>query len=192
MGRGDYYRYNARRTTADYLSIKIADMNRLKAFSPGWHSMNWSRNGESIGSIAFVVAEDTVTFRYSTKDPEGNSLDVKKPIRLTWTICNYGGQRTWFVCGCGRRISRLFIHRQHVACRHCFNLAYPTQNGDEIDRAWARIYILEARLKDDHYRPKGMHWNTFQRIKGKLSNAYYQKDSAFVEISRRRFPWMEF
>jgi len=191
MGRGAYYRYNARRTTADYLSIKVADINRKKGFSPGWYTWHWSRNGERIGSVALVVTDDTITFRYSTKDHCENPLDISKPIRLAWTPCNYGGRRTWFVCGCGRRVARLFIYRQHVACRHCFNLAYPTQNGDECDRAWARIYKLEGKLKDERYRPKGMHWRTFQRIKEKLTEAYYQKDFAFVEIARRRFPGME-
>lgn len=192
MGRGNYYRHNAKRTTADYLSIKVADMNRYKAWSPGRHFWSWKRNGEKTGSISFVVAEDRVTFQYSTKDSDGNAIDVDKAIRLTTTDCNYGGRRKWFLCGCGRRIARLFIYGQRVACRHCFNLAYPTQNGDEIDRAWAKISTLEARLKDDHHRPKGMHLKTFWRIKDRLSEAHYQKNIAFVEIAERRFPGMEF
>lgn len=192
MGRGNYYRHNAKRTTADYLSIKISDMKRYKALSLGRHFWSWKRNGEKTGSVSFVVAEDRVTFQYSTKDHDGNAICVDKAIRITTTDCNYGGRRKWFLCGCGRRVARLFIRRQHVACRDCFNLAYPTQNGDGIDKAWARISTLEARLKDDHYRPKGMHWKTFLRIKARLSEAHYQKNLAFVEIAGRRFPEMKF
>ena len=192
MGRGSYYRCNAKSTTTDYFSIKIADLNRYKALSPGWHSWCWKRNGEKTGSVLLVVTEHTVVFRYSTKDQDGNALDVNNPIQLTSTPCNYGGRRTWFVCGCGIRVARLFIRRQHVACRHCFNLAYPTQNGDKCDRAWARINKLEARLKENRYRPKGMHWDTFQRIKEEMSKSYYQKDFAIVEMGKRLFPWMGF
>jgi len=192
MGRGEYYRHSSKRTTADFLSIKIADLYRYKAWSTGRHFWSWKRNGERTGSVSFLVAEDRVTFQYSTKDSDGNSTGVDKAIRITTTDSNYGGKRKWFLCGCGKRVGRIFFYGQHVACRHCFNLAYPTQNGDEIDRAWARIHRLEARLKDDHYRPKGMHWKTFRIIKEKLLNEHYQKDLAFAEIARRRFPWMEF
>jgi len=192
MGRGSYYRYNAKRTTADYLSIKIAYMSRNDGWSQGRHFLTWKRNGKKIGSVSYVVYDDRINFQYSIKDSDEKPINIEKVIRLTSTDCNYGGRRKWFLCGCGRRVARLFIHGQHVACRHCFNLAYPTQNGDEIDRAWARISTLEARLKDDHYRPKGMHWKTFRKIKERLSEAHYQKDLAFVEIGRRRFPWMEF
>jgi hypothetical protein len=71
MGRGDYYRYNAKRTTADYLSITIAAMNRYKAWSIGRHFWSWKRNGEKTGSISFVVADDRVTFQYSQKTVTG-------------------------------------------------------------------------------------------------------------------------
>lgn len=192
MGRGEYYRHSSKRTTADYHSIKIADMYRNNTMSTGRYFWSWQRNGEKAGAISFVVAEDWVTFQYSTKDSYGNSIGVDKAVRFTLTNCNYGGRRKWFLCGCGRRVARLFIYGQHVACRHCFNLVYPTQNGDEIDRAWSRIHRLEARLKDDRYRPKGMHWKTFRIIKERLLNEYYKKDFVFLEIARRRFPGMEF
>lgn len=192
MGRGDYYRKNVKRTTANYHSIKAADLNRYKAWSTGCHFWSWKRNGEKTGSISFVIGERIVNFQYSFKDIDGNTISVDKTIRISTTDCNYGGKRKWFLCDCGRQVGRLFFQRQDVACRHCFNLAYPTQNEDEIERAWTRIYKLEARLKDDRYRPKGMHRKTFWRLKERLSEEYCQKEIAFVEYARQRVPWMEY
>jgi hypothetical protein len=100
--------------------------------------------------MSFVVADDTVTFLYSTKDREGDPLDVNNTVRLTRTVPHYGGERTWFMCGCGRRVSALFIRRQHVACRHCLKLSYPSQNDScPINRQWRKIHKLEARLGGD-------------------------------------------
>jgi hypothetical protein len=42
---------------------------------------------------------------------------------------------------------------------------YPSPREDAILRQWGKIYKLEAKLKDDWYRPKGMHMSTFTRIK---------------------------
>jgi hypothetical protein len=43
-------------------------------------------------------------------------------------MCNYGGQRAWFVCpgGCGRRAAILY-YGNTPACRHCYHLAYESQ-----------------------------------------------------------------
>lgn len=183
MGRGDYHRWNAKSTTGSYHSIKITDMKRLKALPPGWHSCQWKRNGERIGSISFFVTGQNVTFHYSF-----NGNPVEAVAGLDWTPCNYGGKRAWFICSCGERVGRVFIARHGVGCRHCLKLAYTSQNEDAVSRAWGKISKLEDRLKDKRYRPKGMHWKTYLKIRERIARAHEEKNRAFVLSACRALP----
>lgn len=190
MSRGDYSRWNAKRTTAVCLCLSLAAMKRHGCMTPrSGYSWRWSRNGESAGSIGFDLTEDTIIIRYTTKDREGKPLDVVKPVSLARTDCHFGGERTWFLCDCGRRVTALYIHRQHVACRHCLNLTYPSQNDScPVNRQWRKIRKLEAKLPDDGRRPKGMHRQTFTLLRWKLMDAQARKDEIFIGESMRRFP----
>jgi len=92
--------------------------------------------------------------------------------RFGMTRCNCGGQRAWFRClarGCGRRVAILY-GGEIFACRHCYQLAYPSQRESSGDRADARAWKIRERcsgwgsLFDPLMRPKGMHWRTFRRL----------------------------
>lgn len=192
MGRGDYYRWNRKTTTAELLSIRMADLKKHKCNIPEQqYSCYWSRNGERFASVSFTVTESSITFNYSTKTQDDKPLDVSKTVPLTVTSCYFGGHRKWFLCGCGRKVARIFIRRQHIACRRCFNAVYPSQNEDVIMRQWGRINKLEAKLKDDRQRPKGMHWKTYFMLQNELHKAYMKKEEVFCIEARRRFPGME-
>ena len=95
------------------------------------------------------------------------------PARLTRTPCNLGGSRPWFLCparGCERPVAILYGGAV-LACRHCHQLAYPSQNEDRTGRAMWRAERIRAKLGwppgalDGWYdKPKGMHWRTFERL----------------------------
>lgn len=58
------------------------------------------------------------------------------------------------------------------ACRHCHQLAYESQRETSSDRAIRRADAIRDRLKwepgilnPDGWKPKGMHWRTFWRLK---------------------------
>lgn len=95
---------------------------------------------------------------------------------MTWTPCNYGGQRAWWICpavGCGRRVALLYGGKVY-ACRHCHRLAYSTQRERSHDRACSMADKLRDRLgwqagilNDHGGKPKGMHWQTFQRLQAR-------------------------
>lgn len=191
MSRGDYHRWNAKRTTDSYHGVSLASLKRLNMLSPGRHSMRWSRNGEKTGSIGFVVSEDAVTFQYTNTECGGEQTKVDQKITLTKTIPHYGGERNWFLCGCGRRVTTVYIGK-HVACRHCFRLSYQSRNEScPINRQWRKIRKLEARLGGDEWRrPKWMHEQTFNLIRWKLQDAHMRKDEIFIGESMRRFPNM--
>ena len=61
---------------------------------------------------------------------EQRAVELVSRLRLTWTPCNYGGSRPWFVCpgkGCGRRAAILYGPTNPLLCRLCRALAYATQ-----------------------------------------------------------------
>jgi len=181
MGRGHYYRWNTKISTSDLLCVRLADFKKHKCFTPGrWYIWQWSRNGEEVASVRFVIADSFIMIEYVMKDSEDNKLTVNKTIPLTLISCNFGGHRKLFRCGCGKKVATMFIRGQTIACRHCFNAVYPSQREDAIDRLWRKIDKLEAKLKNDQYsRPKGMHIKTYERIKDEWINAHIKKDKLF-------------
>jgi len=188
MGRGEYHRRNAKISTDDLLCVRLSDLKRENCLTPGqsyvWH---WSRDGERVASVRVTIEYSFIQFVYSISDKT-----VNKIIPLTFTPCNFGGYRKWFVCDCGRRVATMYICGQEMACRHCFNAVYPSQREDAIDRQWRKIYKLQARLKDDWYRPKGMHIKTFNRITHEWIEANTKKDELFELECARRFSKIEF
>lgn len=89
-------------------------------------------------------------------------------VEIVWTPCRFGGEQPWYLCpGCGRRTVVLYRGR-HIACRHCLNLAYPSQRIGAGDRALERAEKIRKRLgwrPGIAYglgaRPAGMHYRTY-------------------------------
>ena len=58
------------------------------------------------------------------------------------------------------------------ACRHCHKLAYECQRETDDDRACRRADTIRRRLgwepgilNGSGWKPKGMHWRTFERLR---------------------------
>jgi hypothetical protein len=192
MGRGEYYRWNAKTVTADVLSFTVKDLTRLR-FKPGDnHVMTWKSRGREIGSIGLDLGHGGITVHYTSTPQGGKTIPVRVTISFALTPCNFGGHRKWFHCGCGRRITRLFIKGQRVACRHCLNLAYSSQREDRLDRLNRKIEKKERVLGENQQRPKGMHWTTYQRKRLEVITLEEQKWETFEAEYARRFPCMNF
>lgn len=193
MGRGNYYRWNAKIATGDLLSLDLACLKQLGCISP-WigFSLTWKNWGREIGSITIDLMEDSITFRFKTTSHGGQSIPVCVNVAFSFTPCHFGGQRKWFMCRCGRSVSRLFIQGQQVACRHCLKLAYSSQREDRLDRLNRKIDKKQSKLKDERCRPKGMHWKTFQKKSDELNRLESLKWQVFELECTRRFPGMEF
>ena len=65
------------------------------------------------------------------------------------------------------------------ACRHCHRLAYPSQSEAPDDQAYRRTDKLRDRLgweagvlNGEGFKPKGMHWLTFDRLKARHENLF--------------------
>lgn len=147
------------------------DMRQLHAnglLTPGSRfSWCWTNSytGESTGSVAVEVLNDRLVLTYRTRDRyEAVHLTVRR------TICNFGGNRPWFVCPlCLENRLVLAYSRQTWACRGCQKLAYASESLDAISRGWRAQARWEALLDDNRKRPKGMWRKTHERLLRKLS-----------------------
>lgn len=162
-------------TTGDCKSLDVRYLQRDGLLSAGRSfSLNWARNGEKVASIQVRTEADRVILDYRHQRGGGEWKSQNYPVRIEWTLCNYGGARAWFRCpaqGCGRRVAKLYLGGAIFACRHCYKLAYSSQRENMDDRATRRADRIRDRLKwepgilNGHgIKPKGMHWRTYQRL----------------------------
>jgi hypothetical protein len=84
----------------------------------------------------------------------------------------------WFVCSvcndghyCGRRVAILYAAGTYFACRHCYGLAYETQQQSARWRGFARAQKIRMRLDGTvdllepfPRKPPRMHWRTYNPL----------------------------
>ena len=175
-GSGNRWRYGAKSTTADCRSIDARRWARAGVLTPGyWGSWQWTRDGEVVAIIQMRTERDRVVLSYRYRQNGGDWGDIEEPVALERTPCRYGGDRVWFLCpavGCGRRVALLFLGGRYFACRHCYRLAYPSQNENAGDRAIRRAENIRMRLggspgvlTESPDKPKWMRWPTYWRLR---------------------------
>ena len=172
MGGPGSGRRGGRDVTADYRRLDVRELHRAGVLIPGWRGgWNWYRNGEKRADIQIEVRATSIQLRYRATD-HGEWRDYDYPVGLVRTDCNYGGTRPWFLCPrCGRRVAILYGGAVFI-CRRCRDLAYEVQREDGTDRLARRADAIRDRLgweagilNPDGWKPKGMHWRTFWRLK---------------------------
>ena len=70
-------------------------------------------------------------------------------IAIDCTICNFGGQRQWFVCpasNCRKRAAILYLATEGFRCRRCAKLAYLSQYENGAVRAIRKLKKLMNKL----------------------------------------------
>ncbi len=121
--------------------------------------------------------QDELVLSYRSKSG-GEWEDVKEPVPLEWTPCNFGGERPWFVCpgvvngvACSRRVAILYGPGKYFLCRHCYDLCYESQCEDKGHRALRRAQKIRQQLggsanmmESFPERPKGMHYDTYMKL----------------------------
>lgn len=193
-GSGQWYRWDSKSTTGDYLCLSITRLFQqgfIRKDGVNSGTLVWSRgfDDEKIASIGYTsnMTADHPAFnvRY-TSDGESYSY----PIYLDWTEPHYGGKRWWFKCpamGCGRRVGKLY-GGNIFACRHCHNLAYESQREHPGFRFLSRAQRIHQELGGDGYvdweppKPKGMHWKTYER---KLAEMNHYHNAALGSMCMR-------
>jgi len=180
VGSGNWYRFDKKTTTSECHSVDVRYLHCNGLLKPrSWFSLRWSRAGRETGSIRGVVSGDDrperVTLLYRHRGGLGGEWeDVREPVELAWTLCNFGGERPWFICpgaGCGRRVAVLYGPGRYFLCRHCYDLVYQSQRDNEIYRALHRAQDIRQQLGGSANmtepfpeKPKGMHWRTYERL----------------------------
>jgi hypothetical protein len=180
VGSGNWYRFHKKTTTDECHSVDVRYLHRKGLLTPGhWFTLRWSQAGRETGSIRGAVIGNEKpervirTYRHRS-GPSGEWEEVREPVELAWTACNFGGERPWFVCpgtGCGRRVALLYGPGGYFLCRHCYDLVYESQRENEMDRALRRAQKIRKRLGGSTNmmepfpeKPKTMHWNTYARL----------------------------
>jgi hypothetical protein len=180
VGSGNWYRFDKKTTTGECESVDVRYLHREGLLKRGrWFSLRWLRSGREIGSIRGAVEgsdrpERVILLYRRRSGPVAEWDDVREPVPLTWTACNFGGERPWFVCpgaGCGRRVAVLFGLGKYFLCRRCYDLVYESQRENGMHRALRRAQAIRERLggsakmtKPFPEKPRGMHWKTYDRL----------------------------
>lgn len=199
LGSGSYHRFDSRDCVEDCLGLDVRSWRRDgwlesgTSFTTTW----WRRNREE-SSIGVRVLGDAgaeraraVELSYS-RGPEGRKEDVSYAVPLSWTPCNFGGWRPWFVCpgvvegvSCGRRVAKLYLKGRYFLCRHCHDLTYKSRQETGRNAALHKCRRIRRRLGGSANltepfpeKPKGMHHETYWR----LFEEYVKADEEYTKV----------
>jgi len=122
-------------------------------------SIFWSHNGRSIGfGVSTFKGNEYINLKYTITDKSTNQkTEIDYNAKLTWTPCNFGGRRWWFICPlvvngqiCSRRVGVLYLASgKYFGCRHCYNLTYEScKESHKFDRLFRELGITEKQAKE--------------------------------------------
>ena len=161
---------NSKLTRDTLPSIDVRYLKQNNLLHPGLSGkLLWRTSNTEIHSIGITV------YKF------GLDLQTRKleHIRLSETICNYGGVRRWLICpACHRRVVAVYGFGD-FKCRHCLHLTYASCNESKTTRILMKNREILERLDKINYglntkftKPKGMHAITFLKLKSTLIENY--------------------
>jgi hypothetical protein len=182
--------YGGRRTCESCRWIDVRRWHREGRLSTSQRfSCAWTRRGVRYGEIAVRTESDAVVLIYKVRSEGHDWRSVEQRVPISWTACRFGGRRPWFTCSassagryCGRRVAVLYGAGELFACRHCYGLAYLSQQESPLDRSLSQAQKIRFRLGGspstfDFFpqRPKRMHRRTYDRLRarGEKAEAIY-------------------
>ena len=179
-GSGSWYRWDSKITTESQHRIDIRWLKKRGYLRPmNFGSLSWSRGNEQTGSIGFRMETDRMVLNYRHRPRGGEWENVEQVVSFDRTPCNYGGQRTWFLCPrCWRRVAVLYGAGKYFWCRHCYRLTYSSQKKNSIDRLAKKASKIRMRMGGNGSlmdlfpdKPKNMHWKTYWRLRDRAEHA---------------------
>jgi hypothetical protein len=181
MGNSNSGRYGGKAKCEQFLFVDVRLLARKKILKAG-NQITWSwSNGCNMG---MTVYEGWIDLQYTMKGQTPSCY----PVYLSYTDCNYGGQRPWFLCPiCGGRNAKLFLRNGRFSCRSCHKLVYRTQVLDTMGRNQRAYGQLRSKLRDGDMKPKGMHWRTFEQLHDKMEIIDGRINQAFNFAAMRFF-----
>jgi len=127
--------YTKKDTVEDCRWIDIRRWKRENMLRPGYFWRWWWRDadtGKENASMNIQTYPESVELIYTITWRNGDREDIRYRVPLTWTACNFGGERPWFVYpgkNCGRRVAKLYMPpgARYFLCRHCHDLTYKSR-----------------------------------------------------------------
>lgn len=197
------YRWNAGRPgwkgkVENRISLDARRLQRKGLLKPGSSfGWQWSRDGETYASIGASTNRtgDCLILDYRWTPSDGEPRNMECSIHLETTPCQYGGGRTWFTCPrCGGRCAIVYYAGARFACRQCLNLAYSSQSDDANGRTWRKQRKIEGKLSggagewNGWRKPKGMHQETFDRLRHQIYECEQRRDELLCLAFMRLMP----
>ena len=186
-GSGSWTRWNTKPLTTSCLSLEVRRLHKDALLQSGArYEYSWNGGpGGTKSTIGIQVGRDQLLLRYCHATNDGERQDITETVSLTWTACNYGGQRPWFRCPgvsggarCDRRVAKLYLLGRYFLCRHCQGLTYSSKRVTVDDRPITRAQNIRRRLGGSAslleafpWKPKRMHWRTYWRLREKARKA---------------------
>jgi len=179
-GSGRRYSWGGKTTTESQHRIDIRWLKKQRYLRPGKEgSLSWSRGDEQTGSIGYRMEADRMILNYRYRPNGGKWEQVEQNISFDRTPCNYGGHRTWFLCPrCWKRVAVLYGAGKYFLCRHCYDLAYGSQQEGKVDRLMRKARKIRKQLGASNdltepilFKPKNMHQKTYDRMRREADDA---------------------
>jgi hypothetical protein len=163
------------------LCLSVGSLLRAGALLAGAKTSGnwqWNRDGKQVACIGYsatlTLDDGELRLSYTFKH-NGESKDIICMIRLSSLPLTYGGRRWYMHCPyTGRRALKLY--KFGGIEKFCSRTAirpqptYASQRTGGSDRIIAQRWELRRKMGDEFsdlfgepYKPKGMHWRTFQR-----------------------------
>ena len=188
---GNWYRFDTKDAVEDHCALDVRKLKREGMLDPGYRGrLAWWQGGRQVSSIGLLAEHGRVVLKYRHRSGGlGDEWeDVEQLVYLTWTPCNLGGERPWFVCPgvvsgrycgrrvesgryCGRRVAILYSAGPYFLCRHCYDLTYQSRQASERLGPLHKARRIRQRLNGSANlmepfpeRPKGMHRRTYHRL----------------------------
>jgi hypothetical protein len=170
----------ARRTCESCRSLDVRLLHRRDVLRAGLlFGWEWPHEASRSADIRIKTEDDTILLIYRVRNYGASEWkDAEQRVQLTWTKCHLGGRRPWFLCPvwsnekyCGRRVAKLYLAGDLFACRHCWGLAYASQQDSDPIPGLNKAEKIRIRVGGDGCvmgpfppKPKGMHWKTYHRL----------------------------
>jgi hypothetical protein len=186
IGSGRRYHLNAKDTVDSSDSIDIHYLRRISALVPGTSmTLTWSKNGRERASVEGKVTEEGLNLSYRT-----NGERICYVVSIVYTSCHYGGTRPWLKCPkCDRRVGKIHLNGIMFLCRHCYNLAYESQQTNNVNRSLRKAKLMRKRIGGSlsifepiPLKPKGMHRKTYWRIREEIEIAELKMWEGLAEL----------
>jgi len=178
--------------------ISVENCHSLSA----WGRFVWAWNGDE--DDKFKVKWTGDQGGYFILDYKRDGGKYQERISFTKTPCHFGGSRIWLDCpGCGRRVGKLYlpttlysnyndgVRVQNWRCRYFYKLTYEQRRSRNLSRIfeWRAQQVAQKLIekKNHFYKPKNMHWKTFDNLVDKWNALTEQENAHFLSGLPRSF-----